>query len=478
MNAPLDPLKLPHNLDAEQAVLGLMLSENEVLDVLDGLRPHDFHEPFHGELYDFGIKAITAGRRFEPMMAAARFKDNGALDLFGGLPYLSDLVDRAPPVPNASEYATIIRDAARRREIIAAAREAEHEATTPGAASAEEIVSRLEARAAEIAESGATKTEFVSAAQTIRNAIASARARDGKMEFNTGLSELDEKLGGLNRGEHIVIAGRPGMGKTLVAGQIAKANAARGMGTCLFSLEMSAEAMGLRMAADLAYDSMAPVYMSQSANPSYDNARKNRLSIAEWSRMNDAGDIAETWPLHLDFRVGLTVSQIEAAARRAHRRWRAEGVTPGPVIVDHLGKVRPETQRQGSKHAEVADVSGALARLAKRLGVPVISFCQLNRGVEGRDDKRPQLSDLRQAGEIEEDARVVLFLYRPEYYYRPPLDPSSESAADRSERETKLGKVRNKLFFLVEKNSSGSLGQVETFCDVACAAIRDRLGLY
>ena len=177
-------------------------------------------------------------------------------------------------------------------------------------------------------------------------------------------------------------------------------------------------------------------------------------------------------PLLIDARPGLTVARIEAAARRAHRKWRKKGIEPGPVIVDHLGIVRPDKDRKGSLHAEVADVSRGLAEMAKRLGVPVVALCQLNRGVEGRDDKRPQLSDLRQAGEIEEDARAVVMLYRASYYLRPPMDPSSEGPAEAAEREAKLARVKGRVTFLVEKNSHGPAGvQVEAFCDPATSAV-------
>jgi replicative DNA helicase len=150
------------------------------------------------------------------------------------------------------------------------------------------------------------------------------------------------------------------------------------------------------------------------------------------------------------------------------------GIPAGPVIIDHLGIIRPEKERQGSKHAEIADISRGLAEMAKRLDVPVIALCQLNRGVEGREDKRPILADLRQAGELEEDSRLVIFMFRPEYYFRPPQDPGAETHEQRVERETKLARNRNKLFWLIEKNNNGPLGHVETFCDVACSVVRDR----
>jgi replicative DNA helicase len=240
---------------------------------------------------------------------------------------------------------------------------------------------------------------------------------------------------------------------------------------CFFSLEMTKAALAMRVACDVTYDRGAPVYAGQPSSPTFNAAMKGELEPHQWRQIDEASDIIDGWPLVIDDRSGLNMAQIEAAARRQHRRWERQGIKPGPVIIDHLGKVRPMTDRKGSKHAEVADVSADAQSMAKRLGVPVLALVQLNRGVEGRDDKRPQLSDLRQAGELEEDARQVIFLFRPEYYVRDGAP--DESFEERTKRVEKLDQCRNQLLWLVEKNSHGPRGQVQTFCEIACSAIRD-----
>jgi replicative DNA helicase len=168
---------------------------------------------------------------------------------------------------------------------------------------------------------------------------------------------------------------------------------------------------------------------------------------------------------------------MESCARRAIRDWDRKGITPGAIIVDHLTIARADQDRKGNKVAEVGDISRSLAEMAKRLDVPVVALCQLSRQVEARTnaDKRPSLSDLRWSGEIEQDARLVMFLYRPEYYCRRPEDESDHEAM--MEWKTKLDKVRRRLWWLVEKNNNGPTGEVETHCDIACSAIRDRRGV-
>lgn len=235
---------------------------------------------------------------------------------------------------------------------------------------------------------------------------------------------------------------------------------------------MSAKALGLRLAADVAFDRNAALYgpHSHQCNPTPDAAQKDGLSAAQWAQLEAAQEQVDAWPLFTDDRASLTIAQMEAAARRQHRRWERVGIKPGPVVIDHLGRVRPGKDRRGARHAEMADISNEASEMAKRLGVPVVGLVQLNRGVESREDKRPQLSDLRQAGELEEDARQVVFIYRPEYYLRPPAD--GESFDQECERREKLKAVEKKMYWIVGKNSHGPLGEVLTYCDIASSAVR------
>lgn len=460
------------NLPAEQNVLGSLLYLNDRLDDFAGLlEPESFSEPFHQRLYAVAVGMVRAGLRADPTTVIEKLKTDPALNEFGGLRYLADLVDKAAPHA-AQAHAGVIADLATRRALVGAATAAACDAGDPDR-DGQSLIADLETQLAEIASLGATD-EWLDAGALVANAVANAKARDGAIRYTWGIDDLDNETGGLNAGESVVVAGRPGMMKTGVAVRIALANAARGLGTSLISLEMSADPIGLRMACATAHDRADPTFSGKpgpDGNPWYLSAAKGTLTPVQWEKLNAAQAVISRLPVLVDVRAGLTVARIEAAVRRAHRKWKRQGIKPGPVIVDHLGIVRPDKDRKGAKHAEVADVSRALAEMAKRLKVPVVALCQLNRGVEGRDDKRPTLSDLRQAGEIEEDARAVVMLYRPAYYLRPPLDPSSEGPAERAEREAKLSKAQGRLSLLLEKNSHGPTGCVDAWCSPETSAV-------
>jgi replicative DNA helicase len=466
----------PQSLEAEQMILGAVLYENAALEYLpDTLKGEHFHEPFHGRLFDLLASVIRSGVLAEPIMVEQRLKADPAFVELGGVAYLADMVDAAPPMPHVRGYGRTVLELALRRNLIRVGQEISTLGDQDGEVSS--LMTEADRLLAAVVAEGPAQEAWFTGAEVITAAISSARARSGAVEFCSGLTEVDELIGGFGRGELAIIAGRPGMAKSVVASALAKANARKGKAVGFFSQEMGKEQLGLRLACDLAFDPMAPVYMGNDTNPKFDDARKNRLNPEQWERLEQTVEIVRRWPIHFDVRPALTVSQIEACARRLIKRAEKAKIEPGPVIIDHLGIIRPEKDRKGSMHAETADKSRALAEMAKRLDVPVIALCQLNRGVEGRgEDRRPELRDLRNAGEIEEDARLVVFLYRPEYYLRPPLD--AEDIEDRAQREAKLEKVKQKLFWIVAKANNGPLGQVETFCNVGCAAVRDRRELW
>ena len=466
-------LQMPASVEAEQMLIGAALYDPEAFEIASGVDPAAFYEPAHGRLWAAIRDLSAAGRRPDPVLIFERMKSDPGLVELGGVRYLADLVDKATPVM-AADYAALVADLGARRELIRVGGEIAARAAEVGPGSALDVLAEAEAQLAVIAASGATASAWRSATEMIRCAIETAETAGREPAFPFGLAELDAATGGLAAGELAVIAGRPGMGKTLVGLSIAKTNGMAGRGTLLFSLEMAASALGLRLACDLAYDPEAVSYDGSGENPTFDRARRNVLASDQWAKLRAAERRAATWPLLIDDRASLTVAQMEACARRAHREWARRGIEPGPVIVDHLGIVRPDKPRGGNKVQETGDVSRGLAEMAKRLGVPVVALCQINRASEGREDKRPSLAELRWSGAIEEDARLVIFLHRPAYFLRPPEDPGAETTPQRIEREAKLADVRNKLLWIIAKQNSGPLGQVETFCEIGCAAIRDR----
>ncbi len=464
-----------HNLEAEQAVLGAALYDNHVLEVAADLRPDHFHEPAHGRLFERILALVQTGRRAEPIAVFDALKTDPALIELGGVRYLAELVDHAPPASNAAHFADMVMDLAARRELLRIAEQMAHTARLSGEPAFAQIAA-AERLLGKLAHTSGAPANWQSAGQVAAEAIAKGRQGRGVGGLSTGIADLDRTLGGLRAGQMVVLGGRPGMGKSTAGLQIAKAVARQGRGVAFFSMEMPAFDLGLRMACDVGHDPLAPRYLGRSAGATYFDAARGDLTDQQWAVLDQARAEIETWPIAFDVRPGLTVSEMQARAARRFREWERQGVQRGCVIVDHLTIARPDQDRRGNKVAEVGDISRGLAEMSKTLDVPVIVLAQLSREVEkrGENDRRPNLADLRWAGEIEQDARVVAFLYRPEYYLRQPEDPHDDQA--HIEWQAKLSRVRNKLWWIVAKNNNGPTGEVETYCDIAASAIRDKLG--
>ena len=456
----------PHNDEAEQAFLGCVLFDRDRAGTIEGLRPEHFWEPLHARLWK-SIRDITAaGKIADPIALADKFASDPAFVELGGIRYLADLIDMAPPANQAEHFAAIISDLAMRRELIALSGEtATAAADLSGETTADSIIVAVERGVAAIAKGSTSSDDWRSASDVVRGAIASALERGGRVELSTGLIDLDAVTGGFRRGEMAIIAGRPAMGKSTAGLAMAKALARAGHGVCFFSMEMAEVALGLRVACDVAYD-------GPMGRIEYFRADRGQLEPSQWHRLRDAGDDVDGWPIMFDVRPGQTTAQMEAKARRQFRKWETSGIRPGAIVVDHLTIAGVETQRSGNKVAEVGDISRGLAEMAKRLDVAVIGLCQLSRDVEKRDgkSKRPGLADLRWSGEIEQDARQVMFLYRPEYYLHKP---EGNDPDDGLKYEDDLALVKNKLHWYVEKNNNGPTGDVETFCDMGCSVIRN-----
>lgn len=467
------PLRTPHNVEAEQALLGILMYETEAVFAASDVQPEHFFEPLHGRLFEAIRAAARKGRGTAPVLIGSLFEADDAFHDLGGLVYLGDLVSHAPPPANIRDYAAVVVGNHARRELMRVSSEIAAMAADPARAAMDvlELTAEAERLVSAVAEGAGTDDAFAPAGEVVRVAIDHAQARSGRIEYPTGIQALDDMLGGLNPGEATILAARPGTGKTVGAQTVAKANAQAGRGTCFFSLEMAADPLGMRLATDVAYNRRAVMFSGVSSNPTAHRAQRNDLTDDQWVRLREAQEIVADWPILIDTRPGLSLAQIEAASRRAFRKWARRGIAPGPIIIDHLGKVRPPHDRRGNATAEMGDLSAGVAEMAKRLHVPVLALVQLNRDVENREDKRPVLRDLRQSGQLEEDARQVIFLFRPEHYYREaPPGETVEAGATRLEN---LRKVEHQLFWIVQKNSHGPCGQVKSFCDIACSAIRD-----
>ena len=468
---PLDGA-MPHNLDAEQSLIGAIMLDNEAYHLIEvPLAAEHFYEPFHGVIYDIMRQRIREGRLAEPVNIAEEVKTWGAFESLGGIRYFADLVDRAPGLTSAPHFASMILDLAIRRDLVRLGGELQKQARTDHRGDATDLVVSTEKILTELASTGTTAPAFKPVGQIYRRQIERARAANGAPPgVPTGIRDLDRVLGGLRPSTVAVLAGRPGMGKSAGGVQIGVNVAQAGFGVGMFSLEMPEEQTSGRFGCALAYDRSITGQTGDFSNATFENFEKGNLSDWQWGRIEGAQETLDGLPIYLDHRSKLRVSQMLPAMRRQKREWERAGIKPGLVIVDHVLHIGPEDPR-ADKVTQVTQASNDILDMAKSLNMAVLLLCQLSRGVEGREDKRPGLQDLKWAGALEEDAFSVTFLYRPEYYLRPPEDDNDDKAWEKY--RTAMAKAKNRLWWLVEKNRGGrAQQQVETFCDIGCNAIQ------
>ncbi|WP_332656556.1 replicative DNA helicase [Brevundimonas sp.] len=465
---PMDPASipsLPHNLEAEQALLGSLMFDNAVFERLsDRLRGSHFYEPFHQRLYDAIEDHVRQGLLAEPTILMERFKQDPAFQEFGGLRYLADLVDRAPPAANAPDYARVVYDLSLRRDLIRIGGEIIKEAPQPETAAIEQIES-AEQQLYNLAETGKPSSGFVSFSTALSGAVqmaAEAYQRDGKLAgLATNLDDLDQKLGGLHPSDLLILAGRPSMGKTALATNIAF-NVARsyrweptpegrktvsGGVVAFYSLEMSAEQLAMRILAD-------------ASGVSSDKLRKGEIDAADFGKIRDAAvEIGES-PLYIDATGGLSMSKLAARARRLKRMEHGLDL----IVVDYLQLITTgESNSQKNRVQEVSEITGALKALAKELSVPILALSQLSRQVEQREDKRPQLSDLRESGSIEQDADCVMFVYR-ESYYLGRAEPR-EGTEEHLKWQEDMDRLKHQAEVVIGKQRHGPIGIVKLSFD-------------
>src|SRR3989344_9260570 len=456
---------MPHNLEAEQALLGALMFDNAVFERLsDRLRGSHFYEPFHQRLYDAIEDHIRQGMLAEPTILMERFKQDPAFQEFGGLRYLADLVDRAPPAANAPDYARVVYDLALRRDLIRIGGEIIREAPAPETPAIDQI-EQAEQQLYTLAETGKPSSGFVSFSHALSGAVQMAAEpyqRDGKLAgLATRLDDLDQKLGGLHPSALLILAGRPSMGKTALATNIAF-NVARnyrweptpegrktvsGGVVAFYSLEMSAEQLAMRILAD-------------ASGVSSDKLRKGEIDAADFGRIRDAAvEIGES-PLYIDATGGLSISKPAARARRLERLEHGLDL----IIVDYLQLVTTgEGNSQKNRVQEVSEITGGLKALAKELSVPIIALSQLSRQVEQREDKRPQLSDLRESGSIEQDADCVMFVYR-ESYYLGRAEPR-EGTEEHLQWQQDMDRLQGQAEVVIGKQRHGHIGIVKLAFD-------------
>jgi replicative DNA helicase len=456
------PPHAPSNIEAEQALLGALLFDNAAYERLsDQLKANHFYEPFHQRLFAAMEEYIRKGQLAEPIVLMERFRRDPAFEELGGLRYLADLVDRAPPAANAPEYGRLVYDLAIRRELIRIGGDIAASAQTDAEHTAKDQIEAAEQTLYALAETGQSSTGFQTFSDTLQGAVemaAEAFNRDGGLAgISTGLVDLDKMLGGLHKSDLVILAGRPSMGKTALATNIAFSVAksyaydiqpdgsrktSNGGVVAFFSLEMSAEQLAMRI-------------LAEQSGVASDLLRKGEIDASEFGRVRDAAlDIQEA-PLFIDATGGLSISKLAARARRLKRQ---SGLDL--IVIDYLQLVTGgEGSKTDNRVQEVSMITQGLKALAKELAVPVLALSQLSRQVENREDKRPQLSDLRESGSIEQDADMVMFVYR-EAYYLGRAEPR-ENTPEHLAWQEDLDKIQNVAEVIVGKQRHGPIGTVK-----------------
>ena len=458
----------PHNLAAEAAVIGAILFDNNVHQrVSDYVSANDFYAPAHREIYAAAEALLQDGRVADGVTLREHFERNDQLAAIGGATYLGDLLDSAAFGPEVVDYARMIRDLALRRELIQIGGEIQGRALRPEQGQAGSAQVELAERALfDLAEKGAQARGFVDFGKAAHLSLAMAEAafkRDGKIAgIATHLNDLDQKLGGLHPSDLVILAGRPSMGKTSLATNIAF-NAAKayraetgadgsrktveGAIVAFFSLEMSSEQLATRI-------------IAERTGITSHRIRQGDLERQDFERIRDAVVELQNLPLHIDDTGGISINQLAARARRLQR---TQGLNL--IVIDYLQLLTPAGGKSSENRVqELTQITMALKALAKDLNVPVIALSQLSRQVEQRDDKRPQLSDLRESGSIEQDADVVLFVFRESYYLErtePPSDPNDPSSSEKwAQWRERMDQVYGTAEVIIGKQRHGPIGKV------------------
>ncbi|CAA7614935.1 replicative DNA helicase [Magnetospirillum sp. UT-4] len=460
----------PHNFEAEQALLGALLLNNRAFEkVAEFLRPEHFAEPAHGRIFAACAKLVERGQIANPVTLKTYFESDGGLAEIGGTAYLAQLANSVVSIINAEDYGKLIHDLHLRRELIALGEDLVNHAFEPTIeTSAMEQIGKAEAQLYELATTGQTEGGFETFNAVLIEAVRQAEAahkRQGKLSgVPTGLVDLDTKLGGLHSSDLLILAGRPSMGKTSLATNIAF-NAAKayreevdalgarkavdGAVTAFFSLEMSAEQLATRILAE------------QAEIPSH-KIRQGELANDEFERLVTAAQELHRLPLFIDDTPALSISAVRTRARRLKRQ---HGLNL--IVIDYLQLLRGSGgSSEQNRVQEVSEITRGLKALAKELDVPVIALSQLSRAVEQREDKRPQLADLRESGSIEQDADVVMFVFREQYYLEraEPGQRPDETPEKFNERHAKwqqrCEEVWNTAEVIVAKQRHGPVGTV------------------
>ena len=469
-DVPVTPT-LPHNIEAEAALLGALMIDNRLVeDVQLRLRSDHYFEPLHGRIYDSILRMTDKNMVANPVTLRPMFEADEAMKEVGGPAYLAKLTGSGAAIIGARDFAQQIYDLALLRSLVAVGRDMVEGALD----TSEEVapltqIERAEGELYRVAEQGGSEGKVKSFGEATKLAIEQAeRALNSGGHLSgvtTGLDGINSKIGGLHRSDLLILAGRPGMGKSSLATNMAFAAAQRfirdqedgidpaksaGVPVAIFSLEMSADQLATRI-------------LSEESGISSENLRMGKISQQEFRQLARAAADLQTLPLYIDDTPGLTIAALRARARRLKRQ---KGI--GMIVIDYLQLLQGSGKGSSDNRVqEISEISRGLKQLAKELDLPVLALSQLSRAVEQREDKRPQLSDLRESGSIEQDADIVMFIYREDYYVasrepKRPMDGDDAKIFEAYEQwQRDMERVYGTAELLIAKQRHGATGKVK-----------------
>lgn len=452
---------LPHNLEAEQGLLGALLIDNRGLEkISDFLKAQHFFMPAHQRIYTAIMTFCDRGQNASPVTLKGYFEKDEDLKEVGGAEYLADLAANVISIINTEDYARAIYDLHMRRELILLGEDIVNESFDINLESdSQNTIEMAESRLFSLVESGDSRGGFITLRDSVITAIELAEKAyktDGHVTgVTTGLRDMDKKLGGLQNSDLLIMAARPSMGKTSLAVNMAF-NAAKkyaetggkeGGIVGFFSLEMSADQLATRI-------------LSDQSGISGDAIKKGNIRQDDFRKFVEASQVLSQIPLHIDDTPALTIGAVRQRARRLKRQHGLD-----LLIIDYLQLLRGNGSKQSTENRvnEVSEITRGLKAIAKELNIPVIALSQLSRAVESREDKRPQLSDLRESGSIEQDADVVMFIYREEYYLSR-AEPEVGTEKHLSWQES-MSRAHNVAETIVAKARHGPIGTVKLYFD-------------
>ena len=458
--------QLPCNIEAEQAVIASILVSNDIYDEISSiLDSQKFFDPIHVKLYETIETLISKGLLANPITLKNHFENNEGLKELGGQEYLIKITKFSTSVKQAIDYANIVQEMHVRRELIKISQSVLDEVSTNSdvGTSGETIIQNTEKSLFDLAERGHFNQSFMkfdsALKQTIDMAKSAYQNEEGLVGVPTGLTDLDSRLGGLHKQDLVIIAGRPSMGKTALATNIAfhaakNIEKKRSKSTvAFFSLEMSSEQLSTRI-------------LSEQSRIRSNDIRRGKVSEKEFEQFIETSKNISELPLYIDETPAITIAAISNRSRRIKRLFGLE-----LIVVDYIQLMRSSGKKEYNRVQEISEITQGLKALAKELNVPVLALSQLSRAVEQRDDKKPQLADLRESGSIEQDADIVMFVFR-ESYYLQNKEPTVGSI-EHAEWQTKMNEISHLAEIMISKQRHGPTGNVKVEFEAMYTKFKD-----